>query len=93
MSRMKLLGERSWSCSCIMAAVMFIGASVFGEAAWIDDQYKLLVTAEGEQLFDIKSDPAEKADLALTLPEVRSRMKVKLAEWKSGVMAELAEVP
>ena len=62
------------------------------EAAWIADRYKLLVTQDGAQLFDIREDPSEKNDLAKTYPEIHCQMQSKLNEWKTDVLTQLKRI-
>ncbi|MEM6915240.1 MAG: sulfatase-like hydrolase/transferase [Verrucomicrobiota bacterium] len=66
------------------------------EAVWMEDRYKLVTVkkkqSETTRLYDIVTDPAERADLALEQPERAERMKEDLAHWKDGVMTELKVV-
>ena len=59
------------------------------ESVWMEDQYKLIVTRKGTQLFDIPADASESKNLVEQLPDVKARMEAELAEWKTGVMKEL----
>lgn len=60
------------------------------EAVWMEDRYKLIVSAKRAQLFDIVVDSAETKDLSQAHPEIKDRMKHALEEWKSGVLKELS---
>jgi arylsulfatase A-like enzyme len=62
------------------------------EAAWMEDQYKLIVDAKRTRLYDIVADAAETNDLAAAHPEITDRMKTELREWKTEVMKELRAV-
>jgi arylsulfatase A-like enzyme len=62
------------------------------EAVWMGARYKLISTPEGDQLFDIIKDPAEKADLSAGLPSITRTMKYELNQWKAGVLAELNSI-
>jgi len=62
------------------------------EAVWVGARYKLISTPEGDQLFDIIKDPAEKADLSAGLPSITRTMKYELNQWKAGVLAELNSI-
>ncbi|MDE0767666.1 MAG: sulfatase-like hydrolase/transferase [Opitutaceae bacterium] len=63
------------------------------EAVWMGTRYKLLSTPEGDQLFDIVNDPAEKGDLSVDLPSITQTMKFELNQWKAGVLADLNSIP
>jgi arylsulfatase A-like enzyme len=62
------------------------------EAVWMGQQYKLISTANSDRLYDIEKDPAERHDLAETLPEIARKMKDELTQWKDSVLAELQKV-
>ncbi len=60
--------------------------------ALIDNRYKLLSYLDGERadedlLFDITIDPGERYDLSKEHPEIRNRMKARLASWDSSCAA------
>jgi len=63
------------------------------EAAWMEHRYKLISTNNRDSLYDIISDPGERNNLALQMPERTRRMKTELKQWKSSVMAELRQAP
>ena len=75
-----------------------------GQAAWMEDRYKLLAfdtgfhaffegrgtlrSADGERvflLFDIRSDPAERQDVAHDHPDIVTRMAAALEAWQTSV--------
>ncbi len=62
------------------------------EAVWMESRYKLISTPDGDRLFDIVNDPAEKADLSAGLPTIAERMKHELNEWKTDVLAEMSAI-
>ena len=53
------------------------------QGVWVDGPLKLVVPPKGETvaLYDIRSDPAEKADLA------DERLRADLDVWRQGVRA------
>ena len=63
------------------------------ETAWMEDQYKLVVSDKKTALFDIPADPAEKRDLSKALPAELSRLQAASSKWRRGVLAELESVP
>ncbi len=66
-----------------------------GSAAWTDNRYKL-VTAAGRrgaaavELYDLSSDPNEKADIAAQHPEIVQRMTAELHQWQRSVERSLS---
>ncbi|QDU25456.1 Arylsulfatase precursor [Anatilimnocola aggregata] len=61
-----------------------------GQAAWIDNRYKLLTSklSEGEfQLFDLEEDGPESRDLTAEQPAVAARLKKDLLAWNESVEA------
>ena len=64
-----------------------IGFESKGQTAWIGDRYKLYssVKARSEpQLFDLKTDPSEKKNLAKSKPILVKRLAKELAAWRSS---------
>jgi arylsulfatase A-like enzyme len=61
-----------------------------GEAAWIDNRYKLYVNGGTPRLFDLVADLAEKRDLADEHPQVLEKMQGELREWQASVERSLA---
>ena len=59
------------------------------ESVWMRARYKLISTPEGDQLYDLIKDSAEKKDLSADLPAITQTMKSELSQWKGGVLAEL----
>lgn len=70
-----------------------IQASDFaGERAIIGDQYKLVIRGKGnevQQLFDLRSDPAEKNDLSDSEVEIAIQLRDQLREWQQSVLESL----
>ena len=63
------------------------------EHAWIDNDYKLLLTNKGgEQLYNISRDPSEKDNLIGKQPERHAAMRRELEAWKAEVLAELDSI-
>ena len=61
-----------------------------GQAAWLDNRYKYVVTKQGnEELFDISADPLEKNNLAAEHPRIAKRMKKEMQEWQASVEQSL----
>lgn len=65
-----------------------------GPRAVIDGGYKLVVHERKDgalrrELFDLDTDPAEKADLFASRPEVAARLQTLLAEWQRSVLQSL----
>jgi arylsulfatase A-like enzyme len=50
---------------------------------------KLIVDADGTRLHDLDADPGEKADLAATRPEDRTRLEERLAAWEREMLAPI----
>ncbi|MGC3972178.1 MAG: sulfatase-like hydrolase/transferase [Pirellulales bacterium] len=64
-----------------------------GQAAWIDNQYKLLSPSlkQGQfELYDLASDPSETKDLAETKPEVFERLHGEFTAWNESVERSFA---
>jgi arylsulfatase A-like enzyme len=61
-----------------------------GEAAWMDNRYKLVTSSKKTELFDIVADPLEKRDLAADKPKIKARMKAQLEAWQASVERSLA---
>ena len=65
-----------------------------GSRVILDNRYKLVVGAQtadkpSQELFDLRSDPAEKNDLIETKPEIAKRMKKQLRDWQQSVLESL----
>jgi arylsulfatase A-like enzyme len=56
--------------------------------------YKLIESLEDGslELYDLKSDPAEKSNIASSKPEVAARMQKKLAAWRTASQVQMPEV-
>ena len=61
-----------------------------GEAAWMDNRYKLVTTGKKTELFDIVADPLEKKNLAKDKSEIVAGMKTQLEAWQVSVEKSLA---
>ena len=61
-----------------------------GEAALIDNQYKLLASKGSVKLYDIAADPQESKDLAGRQPQRVAKMKAVLEAWQASVEKSLA---
>jgi len=61
-----------------------------GEAAWMDNQYKLITDGKKTELFDIVADPLEKTNLAKDKSRTAARMKARLEAWQASVERSLA---
>lgn len=57
-----------------------------GDAAVIWDRWRLV---RGNALYDIKSDPAQKTNVAAQNPEIAARMSAHYDRWWSGVEARI----
>lgn len=68
-----------------------VEADYGGARALLDDRYKLVVDASGsgQELFDIRKDPAEKSNLIKTHPEVAAELSRKLRIWQTSVLTSL----
>ncbi|MDA0588809.1 MAG: sulfatase-like hydrolase/transferase [Planctomycetota bacterium] len=65
-----------------------------GPSAWLDGDFKLhrIPATNGEAkftLFNLKSDPAEKKDLASDHPDRVAKMSADLATWRKSVVSSL----
>lgn len=62
-----------------------------GEAAWRENQYKIVRTNEGAvELYDIVNDPLETTDLAAANPDLVARMENALNDWQRSVELSLS---
>jgi arylsulfatase A-like enzyme len=64
-----------------------------GQAAFIDNRYKLLSTdlrQDRFELYDLESDPKESKNLANAEPEVFQRLRNAFAAWNDGVEQSVA---
>ena len=61
-----------------------------GEAAWMDNRYKLVTNGKKTELFDIIADPLEKTNLAKDKSGTTARMKAQLEAWQASVERSLA---
>ncbi|MGB2865212.1 MAG: hypothetical protein WBC05_17920, partial [Sedimentisphaerales bacterium] len=61
-----------------------------GEAAWMDNQYKLVTDGKKTELFDIVADPLEKKNIAKDKSGITSRMKAQIETWQASVEKSLA---
>lgn len=61
-----------------------------GQAAWMDNRYKLVTNGKKTELFDIVADPLEKKDLAKEKSEIVTEMKTQLESWQASVEKSLA---
>ena len=63
-----------------------------GPRTVLADQYKLVVEGSRKspvELFDIRSDPAEKNNLAARQPEIVERMQAHMRSWQDSVLKSL----
>ena len=63
-----------------------------GAKAILDNQFKLVIDGAGEsgrELFDIRSDPAERNDLYESQREVAEQLEKQLVEWQQSVLESL----
>jgi hypothetical protein len=61
-----------------------------GQAAWMDNRYKLVTTGKKTELFDIVADPLEKKNLVKENSKITARMKTQLEAWQASVERSLA---
>ncbi|HCO93832.1 MAG TPA: N-acetylgalactosamine-6-sulfatase [Phycisphaerales bacterium] len=61
-----------------------------GQAAWIDNRYKLVTDGKKIELFDIAADPLEKKNLAKDKSGTVAGMKAQLESWQASVEKSLA---
>ena len=61
-----------------------------GEAAWMDNRYKLVTDGKKTEMFDIIADPLEKKNLAKDKSGTAARMKAQLEAWQASVERSLA---
>jgi arylsulfatase A-like enzyme len=61
-----------------------------GEAAWMDNRYKLVTDGKKTEMFDIVTDPLEKKNLAKDNSGTAARMKAQLEAWQASVERSLA---
>ncbi len=66
-----------------------------GARAILDNQYKLVVNGRGKapsvELFDVRQDPSETADLSEAQPEIVSKLSDQLRQWQTSVLHSLTE--
>jgi arylsulfatase A-like enzyme len=63
-----------------------------GGRAVLDDRYKLVVDGHpnsGNELFDLRKDPAEKNNILHDEPEIAERLDRQLREWQDSVLTSL----
>jgi arylsulfatase A-like enzyme len=63
-----------------------------GGRAVLDDRYKLVVDGHpnsGNELFDLRKDPAEKNNILHDEPEIAERLDRQLREWQDSVLNSL----
>jgi arylsulfatase A-like enzyme len=65
-----------------------------GPRVILDNRYKLVVEGQGDseserELFDIRTDPAEKINLVETKPEVAGNLERQLKNWQRSVLESL----
>ncbi|MEX2565492.1 MAG: sulfatase-like hydrolase/transferase [Cyclobacteriaceae bacterium] len=65
-----------------------------GPRAWLDNQYKLVIHGGTEskaerELFDVRSDPAEKNNLITTQPDLANDMEEEMRIWQQSVLESL----
>jgi arylsulfatase A-like enzyme len=65
-----------------------------GDRVILDDRYKLLVSGKPgsdakSELFDLRSDPAEKKNLIETKPDVARKMQGQLRQWQQSALNSL----
>lgn len=55
--------------------------------SWVTNQYKLVKNEEGEdfELYDLLNDPSEKENIIEKHPEIASKLKADLMQWKKSV--------
>jgi arylsulfatase A-like enzyme len=61
-----------------------------GEAAWMDNRYKLVTDGKKTELFDIVDDPLEQKNIAKDKSGITSRMKAQIETWQASVEKSLA---
>jgi len=62
-----------------------IGFMMGNNLAWSDNRYKLVVTKDGKQLFDLLADLGESKDLFAEKPDVATKMSKALDGWTASV--------
>ncbi len=60
-----------------------------GDRAILDNRYKLVITDETEELFDIRADQAEKKNLIASKPEIAADLEKRLRAWQQSVLESL----
>ncbi|MDG2388761.1 MAG: sulfatase-like hydrolase/transferase [Planctomycetaceae bacterium] len=64
-----------------------------GDRSMVDNQYKLILKptkkGTGRELYDIRKDPAETKNLAVTEPEITKLMEQTLKTWQHSVLNSL----
>lgn len=56
-----------------------------------EGDWKLVITDEGPQLFDLATDPGETTDVSASNVEQRERMLVSIAAWEEDVQSSMTE--
>ncbi len=68
-------------------------ADILGPRSIIEGDHKLVIHEKNEQtgieLFDLKADPAEKANLADQQPELARKLQADLRQWQQSVLKSL----
>ena len=59
---------------------------IAGQKALRSGDWKYLVTADGESLFDLATDPGEKSDVKDRHPEVLAALREKYAGWEREML-------
>ncbi|MGH0033241.1 MAG: sulfatase [Myxococcota bacterium] len=82
-----LLGPDAAPATPVLAEGVLYGPS---EQAWIEDGYKLLLSAPGAsaKLFSLDTDPDERTDLAPDEPERVARLRARLGEMRAALHAD-----
>jgi hypothetical protein len=62
----------------------------WGEAAWTENRYKLLVSARRTELYDLVDDPKETRNIAPQNGQRVQAMMAKLHEWQRSVERSLS---
>lgn len=61
-----------------------------GEAAWTDNRYKLVVSGQRKELYDLAGDPKEQQDIAAQNPAIVKEMTAQLETWQRSVERSLS---
>ena len=62
------------------------------ESVWMQQQFKLISSGKGQQLYDIENDPSESRDLIQSKPDTAKTMSLELENWKAEVLSELKKI-